>query len=103
MESTLEDYETQLVHANFYSGKEIDGGRDLNLLDRITVDPEIMQGKPCIRGMRITVSLIIGLLASGCSFNEILELYPEIEEEDILQSINYAYVLCGGHYESIGN
>lgn len=101
MNDSLADCEIPLVHKQFHSGIAIDGGRNLHLLDRITVDPEVMQGKPCIRGMRLTVSLIIGLLATGNSFDEIMRMYPEIEEDDIIQSINYAYVLCGGYYESI--
>lgn len=59
-------------------------------LDRITIDPEVMGGKPCIRGMRITVGTITGLLASGASFQEILELYPYLEEEDIKAALAYA-------------
>ena len=49
-------------------------------LDHITIDPNIMGGKPCIRGMRVTVGVITGLLASGASFQEILELYPYINQ-----------------------
>ncbi|MBU3917017.1 DUF433 domain-containing protein [bacterium] len=52
-------------------------------LKRITIDPNMMGGKPCIRGMRVTVGTITGLLASGASFREILELYPYLEDEDI--------------------
>ncbi|MBW1683132.1 MAG: DUF433 domain-containing protein [Deltaproteobacteria bacterium] len=59
-------------------------------LDRITIDPNVMGGKPCIRGMRVTVGTITGLLASGASFKEILELYPYLEEEDIRAALAYA-------------
>ena len=59
-------------------------------IKRITLNPEIMGGKPCIRGMRVTVGTITGLLASGASFNEILELYPYLEEEDIKAALTYA-------------
>ncbi len=59
-------------------------------LERITIDPNVMGGKPCIRGMRITVATITGLVASGVSFQEILDLYPYIEEEDIKASLSYA-------------
>jgi len=52
-------------------------------LERITFNPLIMGGKPCIRGMRITVGTIVGLVASGASFEEILQLYPYLESEDI--------------------
>jgi uncharacterized protein (DUF433 family) len=58
-------------------------------LERITIDPNIMGGKPCIRGMRVTVGAITGLLASGASFQEILELYPYLEE-DIKSALSYA-------------
>jgi uncharacterized protein (DUF433 family) len=59
-------------------------------LDRITMDPNVMGGKPCIRGMRVTVGMITGLVASAASFKEILELYPYLEEEDIKATLSYA-------------
>jgi uncharacterized protein (DUF433 family) len=59
-------------------------------LDRITIDPGICLGQPTIRGMRITVSLILKQVASGMSVEEILSAYPEIEKEDIVQSLKYA-------------
>jgi len=59
-------------------------------LDRITIDPNVMGGKPCIRGMRVTVGMITGLVASGASFQEILELYPYLEEDDIKAALSYA-------------
>ncbi len=59
-------------------------------LDRITVDPRICMGQPTIRGMRITVSVILKMLAAGRSIPEILEAYPELEEEDIYQALKYA-------------
>jgi uncharacterized protein (DUF433 family) len=59
-------------------------------LDRITFDPTIMGGKPCIRGMRVTVSAIVGLVASGYSNERILEAYPYVESEDIRQALMYA-------------
>lgn len=62
----------------------------LGKLDRITIDPEVCLGQPTIRGMRITVSLILKLVASGMTRQEIVEAYPEIEEEDIVQSLEYA-------------
>ena len=58
--------------------------------DRITMDPAVMGGKPCIRGMRMTVGTIIGLVATGVSFAEILELYPYLEEADIKAALSYA-------------
>ena len=59
-------------------------------LDRITVDPEICLGQPTIRGMRITVSAILKQIATGMKTEEILKAYPELEEEDIIQSLKYA-------------
>ena len=58
--------------------------------DRITASPDIMGGKACIRGMRITVSLIVNLVANDMSFEEILEEYPDLEMEDIQQALRYA-------------
>ncbi len=60
------------------------------LLDRVTRDPQIMGGKPCIRGMRVTVGTVVGLVASGRSHDEILSAYPYLEQEDIRQSLAYA-------------
>jgi uncharacterized protein (DUF433 family) len=59
-------------------------------LDRITVDPAICLGQPTIRGMRITVSVILKLIAEGMRTEEILRAYPELEEGDIAQSLKYA-------------
>lgn len=58
--------------------------------DRITLDPEVMGGKPCIRGMRVTVGTILGLLASGHGEDEILRAYPYLEQEDIKAALSYA-------------
>jgi uncharacterized protein (DUF433 family) len=65
------------------------------MLDRITVDPEICMGQPTIRGMRITVSFVLKQLASGLTSREILEAYPELEEEDLRQAMEYAAWLAG--------
>ncbi len=59
-------------------------------LDRITIDPKMMGGKPCIRGLRVTVGMIIGLLAAGHSQTEILKAYPYLEAEDIQAALAYA-------------
>ena len=58
--------------------------------DRITIDPNVMGGQPCIRGLRIPVALIVRLVASGKSFKEIIEDYPELEEDDIKQALEFA-------------
>jgi uncharacterized protein (DUF433 family) len=59
-------------------------------VDRITVDPQVMGGKPCIRGMRVTVGMIVGMLAEGHTSADILKLYPYLEAEDISQALSYA-------------
>ncbi|MBN1943896.1 MAG: DUF433 domain-containing protein [Phycisphaerae bacterium] len=59
-------------------------------LTRITFDPAVMGGKPCIRGMRVTVGMLIGLLASGKTREDILEAYPYLEEEDLQEALTYA-------------
>jgi len=72
-------------------------------LDRITFDPQIMGGKACIRGMRITVSLILNLVANGMSREEILKAYPYLEPEDITQALKYAAWLAEERvYEVVG-
>lgn len=62
----------------------------METLDRITFDTEVMGGKPCIRGMRLTVGMVVGLIASGYTKDEILELYPYLEVEDINEALAYA-------------
>lgn len=63
---------------------------ELKKLDRITFDPAVMGGKPCIRGMRVTVGMIVGMIASGHTQSEILNLYPYLETDDIAQALSYA-------------
>ncbi|MFZ5834370.1 MAG: DUF433 domain-containing protein [Pseudomonadota bacterium] len=58
--------------------------------DRITQQPEIMGGKACIRGLRVTVGMIVGQIGAGHSFEEILADYPYLDREDILQALRYA-------------
>jgi uncharacterized protein (DUF433 family) len=59
-------------------------------LTRITLDPLVMGGKPCIRGLRVTVGTVVGLLAAGHSISEILDAYPYLTEEDIREALAYA-------------
>ena len=59
-------------------------------LTRITFDPQVMGGKPCIRGMRVTVGMIVGMIASGQTKEDLLRLYPYLEAEDIDQALSYA-------------
>ena len=59
-------------------------------LTRITFNPEVMGGKPCIRGIRVTVGTVVGLVASGKTVDEVLADYPYLEQEDILEALSYA-------------
>jgi uncharacterized protein (DUF433 family) len=59
-------------------------------IKRITFDPNVMGGKPCIRGLRVTVGTIVGLVAEGYSNADILKAYPYLEEEDIREALAYA-------------
>lgn len=59
-------------------------------LTRITHDPNIMGGKPCIRGLRVTVGAIVGMIACGRSHDEILRLYPYLTADDIREALSYA-------------
>jgi uncharacterized protein (DUF433 family) len=59
-------------------------------LDRITQDPAVMGGKPCIRGMRVTVGMIVGQIGAGRTIEQILADYPYLEREDVLQALRYA-------------
>jgi uncharacterized protein (DUF433 family) len=59
-------------------------------LDRIIQDPGVMGGKPCIRGMRVTVGMIVGQIGAGHSIEEVLADYPYLEREDVLQALRYA-------------
>jgi uncharacterized protein (DUF433 family) len=59
-------------------------------LDRITQNPAVMGGKACLRGMRVTVSMIVGQIGAGHSVDEILASYPYLEREDVLQALRYA-------------
>ncbi|MBW8051566.1 MAG: DUF433 domain-containing protein [Cytophagales bacterium] len=68
----------------------------MNYLDRITIDPQICHGKPCIRGMRWPVEVVLDMLSSEMTIKEILTDHPELEKQDILASLNYAKLLASG-------
>ena len=72
------------------------------LLDRIAVDPNVCFGKPCIRGTRIWVSLVLDLLASGMSIPEILAGYPQLQEPDIRAAIAYGAEMSRERYVVLG-
>jgi uncharacterized protein (DUF433 family) len=63
---------------------------NMDLRSRITLDPEILAGKPVIKGTRISVELILELLANGWTDEEILENYPQLEKEDVQSALRYA-------------
>jgi len=68
------------------------------LLERISINPNICFGKPCIKGTRIWVSLILDLVASGLKFEEIIDEYPQLNEDDILAAIEYGSELSRHRY-----
>lgn len=70
---------------------------DVQQLDRITMDPEVMGGKPCIRGMRVTVGMIVEALAAGRTIEQLLADFPYIEEPDIREALAFAARLAQGH------
>jgi uncharacterized protein (DUF433 family) len=66
---------------------------DTERFDRITCNPAVMGGKPCIRSMRVTVGMIVGQIGAGHTIDEMLVYYPYLEREDILQALRYAAAL----------
>jgi len=69
-----------------------------DILQRISVDPEICFGKPCIRGTRIWVSLLLDFLAAGATIEEILEDYPQLKRDDVLAAIAYGAEMSRERY-----
>lgn len=68
----------------------------MNLLNRISINPEILHGKPIIRGMRWSVEMVLDILGSGMSIDEIIEDHPELEKEDILACLQFAKLMVSG-------
>ena len=64
------------------------------MFERITFDPNVMGGRACIRGIRITVSLVVNLVANGMATEEIVREYPDLEHEDVRQALGYASALA---------
>jgi uncharacterized protein (DUF433 family) len=64
--------------------------KPMNELDRITMRPDQMGGRPCIRDMRVTVGMIVGQIGAGQGIDELLADYPYLEREDVLQALRYA-------------
>ena len=73
-----------------YNGPRRVQGADVEPLTRITLNPDVMGGKPCIRGLRVTVGTVVGLVATGYSTADILQAYPYLEEADIAEALAYA-------------
>ena len=68
----------------------------MNLLDRITINPNISHGKPCIRGMRWPVEVILDMISSEIPMEDILKDHPELEKDDLLASLQYAKIIAAG-------
>jgi len=75
----------------------------MNKLDRITITPEVCLGQPTIRGMRITVSVVLKMLGAGKSIEQVLAAYPELEREDVRQAIQYAAWLASDQIRAVPN
>lgn len=73
----------------------------MKTLDRITIDPEVCLGQPTIRGLRIPVSIVLRMLATGQTTEDVLVAYPELEREDILQAMQYAAWLASEQSRAI--
>jgi uncharacterized protein (DUF433 family) len=70
---------------------------EVQQFDRITMDPEVMGGKPCIRGMRVTVGMIVEAMSAGRTIEQLLADFPYLEELDIRQALGFAASLAQGH------
>jgi uncharacterized protein (DUF433 family) len=70
--------------------------KEIERFDRISLNPAVMGGKPCIRGMRITVGMVLSQLSVGQTIEELLDDFPDLEREDIMQSLRYAAWLAQG-------
>jgi uncharacterized protein (DUF433 family) len=70
--------------------REITQEQGVRQLDRITQQPGVMGGKACIRGLRVTVGMIVGQIGAGHSIEDVLSDYPYLEREDIMQALRYA-------------
>jgi uncharacterized protein (DUF433 family) len=78
----------------FTAGKSQGRKAVSEMFDRITFDPQVMGGRACIRGIRMTVSMVVNLVANGMPTEEILKEYPDLEPEDIRQALQYAASLA---------
>jgi len=69
----------------------------MEAFDRITQTPGVMGGKACVRGMRVTVGMIVGQIGAGVTVDQLLHDYPYLEREDVMQAVRYAGWLASGH------
>jgi uncharacterized protein (DUF433 family) len=78
-------------YSQFYTmAMSFDKEQTMGQLNRITQQPDVMGGKACIRGMRVTVGMVVGQIGAGHSIDEVLADYPYLEHEDIMQALRYA-------------
>jgi uncharacterized protein (DUF433 family) len=84
------DIVLETTFSNYYHDNGFDWEQRMGQLDRITQQPDVMGGKACIRGMRVTVGMVVGQVGTGHSVEEILTDYPYLEREDIMQALRYA-------------
>jgi uncharacterized protein (DUF433 family) len=75
----------------------------MQTLRRITINPEVMGGKPCIRGMRVTVGMIVEAMAAGRTIEQLLADFPYLEEADIREALAFAAQLAQGHEVSLAS
>ena len=80
----------------------VDPGPGVDGVDRVTHDPAVMGGRACLRGRRITVALVVNLIANGLSAEEILREYPDLEREDVRQALRYAAFLASEEVHPLG-
>ncbi|MBO9521746.1 MAG: DUF433 domain-containing protein [Nocardioidaceae bacterium] len=74
----------------------------MSRLDRITTDPEICHGQPTVRGLRYPVQMLLELLSSGMTIDEVLADYPELERDDLLAALEFGALAAGGHPVQLG-
>lgn len=72
------------------------------MLDRIQIDPEVCEGKPTVRGLRITVDFVLKLLGDGYTADDIVREYPELEKDDVYQAARYGSWLASGRSSVVG-
>jgi uncharacterized protein (DUF433 family) len=73
-----------------FQGHHLEETEEITMFERITIDPKVYHGEPCIRGMRIPVHLVVSLVAAGMTVQEIIAEYPDLKREDIKAALEYA-------------